>query len=943
MKTQSYFLILLTFFPWILEAQPLADLSGMRVGDSVLVEVNTLIKKEHANDSGEKTFKERCSDDFLYSLVLLEKSGDEIRFRGTAKRYKSSSGLVYRNDPNHKRSEKSSFDSRFDTGDPGNGFMSQMVGKTFEIIVNIPYQRHTLLIGGKPANKKIVYFGTLCNSGGINNHINALFFAQNYPIQGGSIRARIVEIEKPNFVHISGKIENAFSNILTTSSNSPSIQIRYLSPLSNQIQIDDDGNFEANIMLDKPSHVYLFHELYNIDAFSNTTKRRRIHVYLEPGDSLQFRFDTQDPEGISFYGPQAPKFKAFHDFHIRFPGYYVEIDKWLYKLGYYMKGVSTNRLSSGFKNKNQEEFFSSLLNYLEEIRKDLGDPTYYAIKSELVYNYAMFKLTTSMGENLHSGSRIFSEEKPLSFYHLTLSEDKDFYLEQLGLRLKEVEASYSYSNFLAVYIAANSSHLKKQNMVAGGEGLLSNYYLARFTFQGFALNTYLKNYILTWLDRQTRNSFRNLLNEDDVMKGRKLILSQFKELCKYEPYLRELENAERIYKNLEQGKTASNLRLSERSELKDYFGQKLALVFFRKLEDPQFSNLNDLARDNPAVKFIFINIFPSQDYFKKLGERDSFEGDLYHSPGYGSNRNRPYFVDFGQSTFFLIDQEGKMWGSEESRTNSLKFEQEVRKLTTYEIDYVQRFWENYKSELLLISLSFCVFFILWSIYWFFFIRNKRIQQNRQNQRIETELRAIRSQMNPHFLFNSLSSVQNLINQAEPEKANHYLSRFSQLVRKVLNHSEQALIPLEEELKVVDLYCELEALRFKFDYKIEVDQGIDAHTMEIPSMLIQPYVENSVRHGLATQGGAGFIGVFVRKKEELIQIEIIDNGIGIRKHMEDFAGHVKKSGFGLRLSEERVQKINERYKMDIEVKIFDRRDDQEPSHGTRVVIKIPIEK
>ncbi|MEM6806197.1 MAG: ATP-binding protein, partial [Bacteroidota bacterium] len=165
---------------------------------------------------------------------------------------------------------------------------------------------------------------------------------------------------------------------------------------------------------------------------------------------------------------------------------------------------------------------------------------------------------------------------------------------------------------------------------------------------------------------------------------------------------------------------------------------------------------------------------------------------------------------------------------------------------------------------------------------------------------------------------------------------------SQLVRKVLNHSEQALIPLEEELKVVDLYCELEALRFKFEYKIEVDPEIDAQLTEVPSMLIQPYVENAVRHGIAMQAGQGFIGVFIRKKSEQIEVEILDNGMGIRKHQKERVNHIEKSGFGLRLSEERIQKINERYGMEISCEIQDRRDDREPGHGTRVLIRIPME-
>ncbi|MEM6802229.1 MAG: histidine kinase, partial [Bacteroidota bacterium] len=251
-------------------------------------------------------------------------------------------------------------------------------------------------------------------------------------------------------------------------------------------------------------------------------------------------------------------------------------------------------------------------------------------------------------------------------------------------------------------------------------------------------------------------------------------------------------------------------------------------------------------------------------------------------------------------------------------------------------------YEEQKGLLLEVILWISGLFNLYLLYFLLYVKPKRKREKLRTERIETELRAIRSQMNPHFLFNSLNSVQNLINRSDKEKANYYLTRFSQLVRKVLNHSEQAMIPLEDELKVVDLYCELEALRFRFEYQIEVDPQIDAQLTDIPSMLIQPYVENAVRHGIAMQASQGFIGVFIRKETDHIEIEILDNGIGIRKHQKEMAPHLEKSGFGLRLSEERIEKINERYGMKIEWEIQDRRDDLEAGHGTRVLLKLPQE-
>jgi len=290
----------------------------------------------------------------------------------------------------------------------------------------------------------------------------------------------------------------------------------------------------------------------------------------------------------------------------------------------------------------------------------------------------------------------------------------------------------------------------------------------------------------------------------------------------------------------------------------------------------------------------------------------------------------------------MIDQDGKMWGSAFSIINLGRFEQELENLAEYQPNGLLQLYEEQKKTFIQIFWWISGIFNLYLIYFLFYLRPKRKREVLHRERVETELRAIRSQMNPHFLFNSLSSVQNLINQAEPERANYYLSRFSQLVRKVLNHSEQAMVPLADELKVVDLYCELEALRFKFEYQIETDPNIDVQLTEVPSMLIQPYVENAVRHGIAMQAGSGRIDISVKEESGFIRIEVEDNGMGIRKHQESLTNQVEKSGFGLRLSEKRIQKINERYDMNISYKIFDRRDDPNPGHGTRVVIQIPLE-
>ncbi len=134
-------------------------------------------------------------------------------------------------------------------------------------------------------------------------------------------------------------------------------------------------------------------------------------------------------------------------------------------------------------------------------------------------------------------------------------------------------------------------------------------------------------------------------------------------------------------------------------------------------------------------------------------------------------------------------------------------------------------------------------FIIWGLMkW----STKRLKSKEEKKRriIELELKAIRTQMNPHFLFNSLNSIQNLINKKEIKFANIYLTKFAELIRMILNNSEKQFITISEEIKAIRNYMELEKLRYNFDYEIYIDKNIEIYNIEVPAMLIQPFVENS---------------------------------------------------------------------------------------------------
>jgi hypothetical protein len=178
--------------------------------------------------------------------------------------------------------------------------------------------------------------------------------------------------------------------------------------------------------------------------------------------------------------------------------------------------------------------------------------------------------------------------------------------------------------------------------------------------------------------------------------------------------------------------------------------------------------------------------------------------------------------------------------------------------------------------------------------------NKIKSQEQVKRRMkELEIKAIRSQMNPHFIFNALNSIQYLINYGQYKDANIYLEKFAVLMRKVLNNSEKNVVSLADDLEAVTLYCDLEQLRFDFTFNLTIAGDIDTGLVEIPGMLIQPLVENAIIHGLAQKGKSGILTIDVSATDSKLMISVTDNGPGFS------AGPVSNNSFGLKMVKERL--------------------------------------
>ncbi len=232
--------------------------------------------------------------------------------------------------------------------------------------------------------------------------------------------------------------------------------------------------------------------------------------------------------------------------------------------------------------------------------------------------------------------------------------------------------------------------------------------------------------------------------------------------------------------------------------------------------------------------------------------------------------------------------------------------------------------------------------ILWRIN---IIKRKEEEKLRINKLLaEYQMKALTAQMNPHFIFNAINSIQNFIIQNHSTLAYDYLIKFSKLIRLVLNNSKNNEITLQQELDTLGLYIELEQLRFKesFDYKLKVSKEIDTESLMIPALLLQPYIENAIWHGLMPlKDRKGRIQLTIEKNNELLNITIADNGVG-RKASDQIKKkivHKSHQSVGMELTGKRIELFGQ--ESEFSIQIIDNYDDNNNATGTTVEIILPM--
>ena len=304
---------------------------------------------------------------------------------------------------------------------------------------------------------------------------------------------------------------------------------------------------------------------------------------------------------------------------------------------------------------------------------------------------------------------------------------------------------------------------------------------------------------------------------------------------------------------------------------------------------------------------------------------------------------------------YRIKNSSNTWNAISSQTPNVKFE------SLKSGNYIFQIRVKYDNRTTKIKeLSFEVKKPFWLQWWFilfevitlgfiiYFVNKNAVLRTKKKQEVKEQLAlsqitALRSQMNPHFMFNVLNSVQGLIYSNQKSKASEYLGKFSDLMRKILEASDKKEITVEKEFEMLEMYVSLEKSRFDndFEYTFSLPIGLDLSQYKIPSMIIQPFVENAIKHGLMHKKGAKELHIIAEIVTDYWHFTVEDNGVGRTKSEQINKNFKSHNSFATKAIDTRIALINKIAASKIEIKVEDKISNSNESLGTKIVILIPV--
>ena len=665
-----------------------------------------------------------------------------------------------------------------------------------------------------------------------------------------------------------------------------------------QFKTNSDGSFNCPFFINRPLHLRIM------------VGNKSLTTFMEPGDTLN----------ISAIGHQAREIQ-YNQYAETKPNEYFSAD--LKKLDYfsgnaayntmlsneldqYRTGFSTDTdvLSVIIKDKKTKQAVNQLI---ESYHGKASEECIRYFQSDMKYFFAVAKLY--FNEELQTAYIQSLRNQKVDYTDIKLPKPdypKDFFLEvdTMSILMNPYEWNSSYQKFIERAQQFKQSRLGWAAGKRYSENFLESYFFSMASLQGYPLYKQIAKSI----DLELRKG----LADNNIVAP---FYKDFINNCS-DPALTEL--LKRVYETAEMLKIGKQFPFitfilpdSSIFNLEKWKGKPICMVLFNgpKRSVNKFKeNIEKFKHEE--VEFVFVrstggNWVESEidSAILKMPNVTYLElPEKYINSKLLLERTKIFMLD---KWFRIVENnaEDPMTYSYTGRIS--EFEKSLRK--TIE---TKRYTKAEKTAMLnIIGWSFgSILFTFLIGLWIYKIRIRQLKkQEAAKRRIkELEIKAIRSQMNPHFIFNALNSIQSLINSNQFKEANIYLSKFAILLRGVLNNSEKSRISLSDELQAVELYCQLEQLRFEFKFGITIDADVNSDLIEIPGMIIQPLAENAVVHGLSGKGELGKLNISVNRQNGNICIVVSDNGVGISPKINDT---LSQKGFGLKLVEERINILN----------------------------------
>ena len=652
---------------------------------------------------------------------------------------------------------------------------------------------------------------------------------------------------------------------------------------------DKDGRFSISFdyqLTYGTVDIYYYDDSYNNPLWASPGNKDQIQVFIKPGDSVSFSLDLDDISSLQFSNCQESDQVALNSLS----RYFMP--------GNPKKSIQTSQENQKSIIQNKSMLSPDFIDFMEFETK-------YAILSYQLEEFTRwgFKLT---------------DQTPVD----SLRRFRQFLNSSNGYK------SDSYREFISDFIETYRTEIP---------------FTSRFdnsTEQYFNIaSMVLSGWDLYWYQAMLAENQLSTFPDVDFDK----LFLRFSALYPGTDYQRHLAEKNKVNENGRIGTKIPPFNFidmdGKKHSTKDFIGHYWFLTDFSNVTwYDRFSSFFDSTRGNNDKNAKLIVYFSSKDSLEcnrlklKKDNRSIFLGDL--------SFNRP-FIDYIQSLPKMLvgiayDNTISGYGSEVGYSlQTMESWPKVYSPPSPRTINLTTFWYSLAGAFVLTLIIVLTLRI----------RAKR-RENRLNLKrkmAQLEVDAVRSRMNPHFLFNALSSIQNLVNRNQIEEANLYLARFGELVRTILSQSSKPAIGLNEEIDMIRNYLQLEQLRFPFTFTIQIDPGLDLFAVEVPPLLIQPHVENAVMHGVSALGAAGRITVNFRREENQLICEVTDNGPGYHPDENHQTGGL---GQGWKLTRQRIQLLKEQLGQEVSAEVVNLATTGgtgADSSGTTVIFRLPIQK